>query len=327
MTDFHKVQELGLDEDTTLKILERLRHISQLYRTGKPLFPRRLLEDLSHQIDEGKEEVYIPDFDDVPQAYSLKVPNWCTDFANTYRINYQSIHYLGCPTPFCPEFVLRSDHAPVTIGTCAPQAQVEVWLESSGRQSLVHHLATLKTTAKIRKIVCFGLGSLGRRCGYHCTRAHTQHAAVETMVASLAKRGLNDNQEIKCYAQDPVYDEVDQEFLRSIGITPLEDPKGFLQVDEHTLVFSVSPNVPVKQIVADLHWPAAMIWNTVTSSEKDKCWVKRTEKNGTVRWTCPFTTDPDSGRVRRMVKHYAQAQLKDPDEYFGDLTIYMKCEE
>ena len=81
MADFHKVQELGLDEDTTLKILERLRHISQLYRTGKPLFPRRLLEDLSHQIDEGKEEVYIPDFDDVPQAYSLKVPNWCTDFA------------------------------------------------------------------------------------------------------------------------------------------------------------------------------------------------------------------------------------------------------
>lgn len=81
MADSHKVQELGLDEETTFKILERLEHISQLYRTGKPLFPRRLLEDLSRQIDEGKEEVYIPDFDDVPQVYSLKVPNWCTDFA------------------------------------------------------------------------------------------------------------------------------------------------------------------------------------------------------------------------------------------------------
>ncbi|KAE8415214.1 hypothetical protein BDV36DRAFT_285544 [Aspergillus pseudocaelatus] len=342
MADFHKVHELGLDEETTFKILERLEHISQLYRTGKPLFPRRLLEDLSRQIDEGKEEVYIPDFDDVPQVYSLKVPNWCTDFANTYRINYQSIHYLGCPTPFCPEFVLRSDHAPVTIGymrSSGPSGstfeairgafvkQRQIWLESPGHRNLEHHLTTLKTTAHIRKIVCFGLGSLGRLCGYHCTRAHTQHAAVETMVALLAKRGLNGSHEIKCYAQDPVYDEVDQEFLRSIGITPLEDPKGFLEVDEHTLVFSVSPNVPVKQIVTDLHWPAAMIWNTVTPSEKDKCWIKRTEKNGTVNWTCPFTTDPDSGRVRRMIKHYAHAQLKNADEYFGDVTIYMKCEE
>lgn len=81
MADLHKVRELGLDEDTTLAILERLKHISQLYRSGKPLFPRRLLEDLNRQIDDGKEEVYISDFDDVPQIYSLKVPSWCTEFA------------------------------------------------------------------------------------------------------------------------------------------------------------------------------------------------------------------------------------------------------
>ncbi|KAE8356282.1 hypothetical protein BDV28DRAFT_127314 [Aspergillus coremiiformis] len=161
----------------------------------------------------------------------------------------------------------------------------QMWLESASRQNLEHHLATLQTTATIRKIVCFGLGSPGRLCGYHCTRVHTQHAAVETMVASLAMRGLNGRQEIKCYAQDPVYDEIDKEFLASIGITPLDDPKGFLEVDEHTLVFSVSPNVPVKQIVTDLQWPAAMIWNTVTPAQKDKSWVKRVEKNGTIGWT------------------------------------------
>ncbi|KAF5865095.1 hypothetical protein ETB97_005336 [Aspergillus alliaceus] len=312
MADPNKVQELGLDEETTFKIIERLKHIGHLYKTGKLLFPRRLLEDLSRQIDEGKDEVCIPDFDDVPQVYSLQVPHWCADFANTYRINYQSIHSLGCPTPFCPEFVLRSDHAPVTIGYMRSSRQSETnleavreafarkrqtWLESASCRNLEHHLATLKTTATIQKIICFGLGSLGRLGGYHCTRAHTQHAAIETMVAALAKRGLNRGQEIKCYAQDPVYNEVDKKFLWGNGIIPLDDPKGFLEVDEHTLVFSVSPNVPVKQIVTDLQSPAAMVWNTVNPSDNDKYWIKRVGKDGNVGWTCPFTTDPDSGRM------------------------------
>lgn len=38
----------------------------------------------------------------------------------------------------------------------------------------------------------------------------------------------------------------------------------------------------------------------------------------------PFTTDPDSMRVRSMVKKYSQETLQDPNEYFGDLTIYMR---
>ncbi|BAE66015.1 unnamed protein product [Aspergillus oryzae RIB40] len=341
MADLHKVRELGLDEDTTLAILERLKHISQLYRSGKPLFPRRLLEDLNRQIDDGKEEVYISDFDDVPQVYSLKVPSWCTEFANTYRIRYQSIHSLGCVPPYDPERVLCKC-TPVAIdyvdtsgpGESTLEAiggaffkQRQIWLESLGHRNLEHHLSTLRTTANIRKIVCFGLGSLGRLSGDCYTRTHTQHAAVETIAASLVRRGLSGSQEIKCYAQDPVYDEVDHEFLRSIGITPLEDPKGFLEVDEHTLVFSVSPDVPVKQIVTDLHWPGAMIWDTVTPSEKRKSWAKYKENDGTIFWITPFTTDPDSGRVRRMIKHYAHAQLEDSDGFFGDLTIYMKCEE
>jgi hypothetical protein len=81
MADLIKVKDLDLDEETTSRILEKLRHVSQLYKSGKLFFPRHLLEDLSQQIDEGKEEVYIPNLDDVPQLYSLEVPNWCADFA------------------------------------------------------------------------------------------------------------------------------------------------------------------------------------------------------------------------------------------------------
>ncbi|PIG82461.1 hypothetical protein AARAC_004838 [Aspergillus arachidicola] len=297
--------KVRVDEETKHKIRETLNHI----------------KDLSRQIDEGKEEVYIPNLDDVPRVYNLKTPLLDSD---TYFICYQGIQSLCHIHPYSPESFLRGALTPVSIG------QHQIWLESDSHQNLEHHLATLKTTANIRKIVCFGLGTLRRLSDDEYTRTHTQHAAVETMVASLAKRGLNGSQEIKCYAQDLEYDEVDQEFLRSIGITTLKDPKGFLEVDEHGLVFSVCPDTPVKQIVTDLHWPAAMIWDTVSPSEKNQTEMfprlKKDKKGGLWKSHWPIT-DPDSERVRQMIKHYAHAQLEDSDGYFGNLTIYMKCEE
>lgn len=70
-----------VDQGTLCRIKARLAHIMQLWDAGKPFFPRALLEDLNRQIDAGAEEVYINDLDDVRQKYSLKVPNWCADFA------------------------------------------------------------------------------------------------------------------------------------------------------------------------------------------------------------------------------------------------------
>ncbi|KAL4945592.1 hypothetical protein BDV06DRAFT_209333 [Aspergillus oleicola] len=133
----------------------------------------------------------------------------------------------------------------------------------------------------------------------------------------------SDFTEIKCYAQDPAYTEADTVLLRSLGISTLDDPKGLLEIDDETLVFSVSPNVPVKQIVADVAWPGVMIWNTVALEEKEAQWEKKV-RDGEEYWVVPFTTDPDSQRVRDMVSHYTSVPLKDSDEYFGDLTIYVR---
>lgn len=38
----------------------------------------------------------------------------------------------------------------------------------------------------------------------------------------------------------------------------------------------------------------------------------------------PFTTDPDSQRVRKMAQHYTSVPLHDSDEYLGDLAIYVR---
>lgn len=251
--------------------------------------------------------------------------------SNTYRINYSSIQHLGHLTPICPELALRNDHTPVSIvyarsvpsPSCCTLEQVrarfvqtrDLWLASSTHRDLDRILSTLSLSVPITKIVCFALGSLAPvdedsdgsisldnstsaaspvSCSFtrHVTRAHVQHAAVETILNALRNRGMV-APKVMCYAQDPAYDAVDCELLATIGFTVLDDPKGFLEVDANTLVLSVSPNVPVKQIVADVQWPAAMVWNTVALAEKDpEPWVKNVEENGEVQW-CRYFWRPD----------------------------------
>ncbi|KAL4974118.1 hypothetical protein BDW66DRAFT_92205 [Aspergillus desertorum] len=395
--------EIDADDATITRIQAKLAKITALYNSGKPLFPRALLASLDAQIDraganasasiaeankkrgstEEKENIVtIPDLDDIPHTYSLKVPAWCVDFATTYRIGYSSIQNLTCIHPSFPEISLR-DSSPVSICyTSSPEygrkvsfeqvkdrfkESVKRWESSQTCADLRVGLGDLvergQLTKKVRKIVGFGLGSLSLLEEEFCVgRAHAQHAAIGTMVAVLRQRqakavremekesrdwieqdrdsdlmatetGMHnflaerkegeEDDEIKCYAQDPAYTEADRSLLRSIGIQPLDDPKGFLEIDDETLVFSVSPNVPVKQIVADVQWPGAMIWNTVAEEEQEARWEKKL-RDGEEFWVVPFTTDPDSQRVRDMVQHYTSVPLRDSNEFFGDLTIYVR---
>ena len=112
--------------------------------------------------------------------------------------------------------------------------------------------------------------------GRGTARSLTQHAVCKTMAEELSRLRSSS---ISCYAQDPAYTDIDRQVLRSIGIIPINDPKGFLRVDRNTLVFSVSPDVPVRQIVADSQWPQAMLWNTVQPEKDEKIeWTKKVAK-------------------------------------------------
>jgi hypothetical protein len=75
--------------------------------------------------------------------------------------------------------------------------------------------------------------------------------------------------EVMCYAQDPSYTAVDKRLLRNKGVTVLEDPRGFLEVDDDSVVISVSPTVPVRQIVADIAKPMVLIWDRGVEVEEN----------------------------------------------------------
>lgn len=192
------------------------------------------------------------------------------------------------------------------------------WLQSDACTLLTRQVDFLFPDS-LNKIVCFGLGDFtasDRGFGGFQARCNTQHAAVETIAKLLRKK-----REIICYAQDPGYNDNDKEMLRSIGITPIDDPRGFLEVDSNTLVISICPNVPVKQIITDLYPPGAMLWNTVLSEAQERAiWGSSGDMSS------EYCTDPDSSRVRTLIQQYQQEKFHcaGSEEHFGDLTIYIR---
>jgi hypothetical protein len=108
----------------------------------------------------------------------------------------------------------------------------------------------------------------------------TQHAAAITMAAVLGKRLGTDP--LPILAQDPVYSMVAKRLLQGCGIEVIggRGSLAFTHVDEGTIVFSCNPNIPVKQVVADIARPAAMIWNRVApATEENSQWLLKV-KNG-----------------------------------------------
>lgn len=135
-----------------------------------------------------------------------------------------------------------------------------MWEGSDACRELRETLASATLPTGITKIVCFGLGSLQHRNTGPCA----QHAAALTMAEALKeKTGFG----VSYYVQDPAYSDICKQVLGHHAFIVLAGERGFTEVDGDTLVFSVSPNVPVKQIVTELARPAAVVWNKVRPAE------------------------------------------------------------
>ncbi len=75
-----------------------------------------------------------------------------------------------------------------------------------------------------------------------------------------------------------MYEDVDRTVLGELGMTVLDHPRGFLEVDEATVVFSQAPLVAVRQIVADIARPAVMVWDKVREIPRKGYWIGRAEQ-------------------------------------------------
>jgi len=189
------------------------------------------------------------------------------------------------------------------------------WLKSNTHVLLKHIFETVNIPINITKVVCFGLGSIDRIrwiCNERMTAEDEDRGSTRALVQHCAALSLKTwaeglcGKRVQCLAQDPVYNDLDKVFLPSVGISIVTDPKGFLEVDENTLVYSVGPNVPVREIIAEIAQPAVMVWDKV---QEDSV----------------LTTDPVSRRVWELVQQYEEFDIPACDEItYSLLSVYVR---
>jgi len=108
-------------------------------------------------------------------------------------------------------------------------------------------------------------------------RSAVQHALILTLRNFFAKDQHVAVDGIQCFAQDPLYEDPDREVLKESGVSVLDNPRAFLEVDETSVVFCLSAKTAVRQVVTDIARPALLIWNRVEEVEQEPHWLGHSE--------------------------------------------------
>ncbi|KAK4249183.1 hypothetical protein C7999DRAFT_12963 [Corynascus novoguineensis] len=202
--------------------------------------------------------------------------------------------------------------------------------------------------SEVDKVVFFYGNGMSPNSDY-CRRAMFLFAVavrLRELVMNLTK--LGEEGEAKARTM-PIYmpafeatrrwSEAEREFLERHGVAFIESNGAlFLTVDERTVVLSYRNWNPVKQIVADIAKPAALICRSVSEdSEEDFAWREEVRGDGeTVRVPAvrsrlvdpsSIMVDPDSPRVRKLVSFYDKFELPElPGETAEEevLSLYVR---
>ncbi|KAI1140590.1 hypothetical protein F5Y05DRAFT_323011 [Hypoxylon sp. FL0543] len=123
------------------------------------------------------------------------------------------------------------------------------------------------------------------------TKMKPENKGVRASIRKLLSNGgefdAMDNV-VRCVVQDPAYTDLDKEVLKGKGFAIEDDPRGFLAVDEKTVVVSISANAPVQQIICDVARPVAIIQMKVREGWNDE--------------SGQHCADPASPRVTKMLR-------------------------
>ncbi|KAK9787177.1 hypothetical protein SCARD494_10707 [Seiridium cardinale] len=210
------------------------------------------------------------------------------------------------------------------------------WSQSRVCKELKATLSGLTYIPKAKRVVCFGLGRLDRNfdasgsdelaaCdGLPRYRTMTQHSAALTLAAVLGER--SGSGPLPVFVQDPDYSSEHREMLRDAGMEVVGGygSLAFTYVDDETVVLTCAPGIPVRQIVADIARPAAMIWDPELSVGGEERGWEVEIVNGEKIYVPQRMTDEDSPRTRKMLEGYDKIEFPPSRERFGSLMIYVR---
>ncbi|OGM49605.1 pyruvate decarboxylase [Aspergillus bombycis] len=335
----------GRDYDTFVQETARIR---KLYEAGVPFFTKEQLRDLSRQLKEAEtsetREILITGLEGTQETFEVRTgvtragsepgTEWVLKapaieyrtfgFLTSYRayqmdgysdLSLRVLHYMELRDEVTKElrpgfrYVVDSVQAiEESFTTC-----IQTWEASESYKQLQKIVESRENLPPITKIVALALGTMQPRSTENWDhRPEYQHALILTLHRIVSNCQGETADKIECFAQDPAYTVIDKSILERYDVTILDDPDAFVEIDDSTIVLTFAPDVPVRQIVADIARPAMMIWNTC----EDEIWLH----NGREQ----FMTDPFSPRLRNMMKAYDRVEFLSDEERFGEVAIFIR---
>ncbi|KAI2606736.1 hypothetical protein GGR54DRAFT_406730 [Hypoxylon sp. NC1633] len=313
--------------------LAQQRDVVAKYETGAKLWTKEQLAAIEDQIEKqnpitlhgyvGKDEIF-------ERAEGI-----------TYMVQFHGYRNLAFPPPQRPNgmpYCSISLKALPFDYSCSRDLQTEldafhkctaIWLTNPIGQMFYSMFMRVQLPSYINKIVCFNLGSItSRPANDYVSARHAmyKHAAAMTIVEALHRRF---GTVISLFAQDTTYCNKCTQVLykKGFSIVGMHGAGGFAEIDEHTLVFAPNPAFCLKEIVADIAEPAAMLWNTVVSTEE---YEKNDRSYRPVvlddELTCHYElrqSDTDTPRVRALVDKYDR-QTFPLTNLLGPVSLYTR---
>ncbi|KAI0470383.1 hypothetical protein F4859DRAFT_486577 [Xylaria cf. heliscus] len=316
--------------------------IRNIYNANTPLFTKEAIRKAGEQLEScrkgalGGRNVVLqgingidyesiicpPPVQDTPDPTNkeqhVEEWTWVISYKSIERLtNVTNVNYFPPETAYLPMVITTctmeiSPHHPIEDGVYVSSTeelreafcQIERnWRMSEHYEQLQAALAAVKTPLGLDKVIGVALGPLIlRRLVNH--KSIIQHSLISALHSILLRSGVL-SASSKCYVQDPIYTQQDRQVLGSTEFTVLDDPQAFLMLDNSSVLVSIYPNVPVKQIVADICRPGIIIWPR--------------------RFNVSYPiTDPNSSRVDEMLeKDYYELDFPF-HESFGNLVMYIR---
>ncbi|OTA54015.1 hypothetical protein K449DRAFT_389547 [Hypoxylon sp. EC38] len=270
------------NEEDSEEVQAAIEHVRTLYEAGTPLFTKAAIKKLAEDLDafrrgvlkDDKIVLRTLDGDDVDY---IIVTCWEDVKEDILHIEYRSFErltnkrlyqfhnrrFFPLHVLYCQKHEREDCPARTTEDACREldNAKTE-WEQSEHHAQLQRPLASVKLPSSIKKVIGFALGPFSDPyCEWRC---RIQHSILMT-IHQWASASMDDKMKPQCYVQDPIYSDQERKVLETMGVTVLDDPWGFLEADESSIIISIAPDVPVRQIITDISRPAIIIW--------DKKWV------------------------------------------------------
>ncbi|KAJ8124516.1 hypothetical protein O1611_g9123 [Lasiodiplodia mahajangana] len=312
-------QKAQLEDDEEAE--EYVRSLRSLYDSGAPWFTKARLKAAGQQLEQfaartlennelrfegvnGKTNVWPvscllwADRDYKPSLCYQTFFHMTYEKPERYERNYASI------SPVSSRYPKVINEPPLSASELSQLLNdgKKQWEATPQYRELKAHITSNPMLSNARKIIGFALGTLvpsegtdGREI-----RSLMQYALLLSLRELVAAASGSD--EVLCFAQDPHLEPAPIETLQKAGVTVLNDPAAFLEVDDTTILISICPNVPVQQIVTDIARPAGILWDLVAL-----------EKYGGLS-----PCDPPSTRIEAMLENeYTKLTFPSYEPYFA----------